>query len=271
MLQSIDVYNEQGNWAMTLAVASDSQDRPYLIKEVDGLGPVDAAIHTSSDVAIDGARYQGSSVSSRNIVFNIEYNPTYFGRRSASTLRNGLYSVFPPKAFIKLRFTTTDHPLLEISGYVESHDPVIFSREPSVQISIICPDPYFRSLNQVQYSGRTNVLNTIPNVGNAPSGITVQTSALINDASNIRATTTANKQAHFYYGYRGGDLFRFTTVSGSKGALLSRGGDSASALDQLRYGGLDITIDSRYDKFRLDIPSNNITYTITFTPAYLGI
>lgn len=52
------------------------------------------------------------------------------------------YKYFPVKRAITLLFET-DNRKLQISGYVESNEPDIFSSQESAEISIICPNPYF--------------------------------------------------------------------------------------------------------------------------------
>ena len=42
----------------------------------------------------------------------------------------------------------TDNRMCETTGWVESNEPTIFSREEGCQISVICPDPYFYSLSK---------------------------------------------------------------------------------------------------------------------------
>lgn len=61
------------------------------------------------------------------------------------TSRHTSYKYFQTKKKVTLTFET-DERTVAIDGYVESNDPTIFSQNESTQISILCTDPYFRSL-----------------------------------------------------------------------------------------------------------------------------
>lgn len=59
-------------------------------------------------------------------------------------VRQMTYKYFPIKKDLKL-VIETDNRLAEVTGHVESNEPVIFQQEEYTQISIVCPDPYFYS------------------------------------------------------------------------------------------------------------------------------
>lgn len=63
--------------------------------------------------------------------------------------RHRSYKYFPTKKKLTLEFET-DERVAVIDGYVESNDPTIFSSEEYTQISILCPNPYFRSKTPVE-------------------------------------------------------------------------------------------------------------------------
>lgn len=58
--------------------------------------------------------------------------------------RHLLYRFFPLKKKITLSFKT-DTRECSIDGYTESNEPDYFSKSEEIPISIICPDPFFRS------------------------------------------------------------------------------------------------------------------------------
>jgi len=61
-----------------------------------------------------------------------------------------------PKYKVRMVFETTEFPPVEIYGYVESNEPNMFSKEPEHQISIICPETNFKSIDPTNISGETN-------------------------------------------------------------------------------------------------------------------
>ena len=112
----------------------------FLIQEISGLGPVKADINVSELSSVDGSIYNSARLSSRNIVFNLALleSPTIEDTRQRS------YKYFPVKKRVRLLIETTNRTA-EIFGYVESNEPIIFSKQETTQISIVCPNPYFYS------------------------------------------------------------------------------------------------------------------------------
>lgn len=115
---------------------------PVQIRNVEGLGPVKADISATPFATGRGELYQGSSTGKRNIVLTLGLNPNWVNQTMAS-LRQLLYRYFMVENWATLRFFTDDHPVTHITGIVESFEPNMFSQDPEMQISILCPKPDF--------------------------------------------------------------------------------------------------------------------------------
>lgn len=61
--------------------------------------------------------------------------------------RHQSYRYFPVKKPVTLTFET-DTRTSQITGYVESNDPDIFSDREGTKISIVCPQPFFESVEE---------------------------------------------------------------------------------------------------------------------------
>ncbi len=125
------------------------------IRDITGLEPVAAAINTIAYGFLDGESYSGSSVGRRNIVLMVKPNPNWIDW-TYERLRRILYTYFMPKSQVRLIFETDEISPVEITGYVESITPAIFSKEGEIQISIICPYPYFTSVDPTIVTGVNN-------------------------------------------------------------------------------------------------------------------
>ena len=138
MIKSITVTNHL-NESIKLELGFPERSG-FLIQEISGLGPVKADINVSELSSVDGSIYNSARLPSRNIVFNLALleSPTIEDTRQKS------YKYFPIKKRVRLLIETTNRTA-EIFGYVESNEPIIFSRQETTQISIVCPNPYFYS------------------------------------------------------------------------------------------------------------------------------
>ena len=138
MIKSITVTNHL-NESIKLELGFPERSG-FLIQEISGLGPVKADINVSELSSVDGSIYNSARLPSRNIVFKLVLleSPTIEDTRQKS------YKYFPIKKRVRLLIETTNRTA-EIFGYVESNEPIIFSRQETTQISIVCPNPYFYS------------------------------------------------------------------------------------------------------------------------------
>lgn len=155
MIKTVRVTNYLGE-SLTLEL-KNPWDIGIAITKIEGLGPVKADINSTEISSGDGARFNSARIGTRNIVFT-------FRLLEAPTVedsRQKTYKYFPVKTNVTLLFET-DNRLCQITGYVESNKPNIFSEEEDTQISIICPNPYFISMEN-------GGMNTVVFFGSEPT------------------------------------------------------------------------------------------------------
>lgn len=118
----------------------------FLIKSITGLGPVKANVNTTEVATNDGSMFNSARLSQRNIVIQLAFMHSIYGE-DIEEVRQKLYKYFPIKKNVEL-IIETDNRYVRTTGYVESNEPDIFSKQEGSQISIICPDPYFYSASE---------------------------------------------------------------------------------------------------------------------------
>lgn len=111
----------------------------FAIMSVEGLGPGKSNINTTEVSTNDGGVFNSARLSSRNIVLSM-----VMWQDDIEAARHQTYKYFPIKKKVTLLFET-DNRVAEIDGYVEANEPRIFSSIEYTDISIICPDPFFRA------------------------------------------------------------------------------------------------------------------------------
>ena len=145
------------------------------IRNIDGLDPVVASVGTTPYGASDGEAYVGSDVGKRNIVLTLHPNPDW-NTWSHEALRRVLYAYFMPKQEVRLVFYSDDMDEVEIFGVVESFAANQFSKDPEYIASIICPDPYFKTIDPIVLTGNADAGSpiTVDYGGNIPGGMYVK-------------------------------------------------------------------------------------------------
>jgi hypothetical protein len=145
---------------------------PVQIRSIDGLGPVKADISSTPFATGRGELYQGASTGKRNIILTLGLNPDWVDH-TMSSLRQLLYRYFMVESWVTMRFFTDDHPLVTITGNVESFEPNIFAQDPEIQISILCPKPDFVEVDTTLIKGivdKGESVTVIDYEGTVPTG-----------------------------------------------------------------------------------------------------
>lgn len=285
MIKSITVTNYLGD-RLKLELARPDRSG-FIVRSITGLGPGKANVTTSEVTTMDGGLFNSARLPVRNIVISLEF----LWGSSIEDTRLKSYRYFPIKKQVTL-LIETDNRIAEISGYVESNDPAIFSKNEGSDISIICPDPHFYSRGKngiisVAFYGsdpsfefpfsnesvterlikmssiNKNIDGVIPYDGDVENGITIRIHAT-GEARNItishrnmdsygRICIDTNKLESLTGSpIMEGDDIIITTVRGNKSVKLIRDGDTINILNCL---------DKHTDWFQLVRGENLFSYT----------
>lgn len=171
MLTKVTVYSQWDNVdPLVLNVVNRPDDDLFEVRNMDGLGDVAAAVNTTELGSVAGESFAGTNVGKRNIVATIGLTPDW-DEWTISRLRRKLADYFTTQLRVRLVFESQEFSPVEISGWVESNEPNMFSKDPEQVISIICPDLYFKSVDPTVINGQTDQApQAIPYEGNVETG-----------------------------------------------------------------------------------------------------
>lgn len=251
----------------------------YSVVGVSGLTPPPTAVNTTPGGALDGTFHNSSRVDQRNIVIDIVING------DIETNRQRLYRMFNLKKPCVIYFKNQNRDV-KITGYVETLDGDLFSMREQMQISIICPRPYFEDLQAISTELSTIVrefefpfaiemdepvemssIQDTPNAvvvnnGDVESGcvITVELSGTVHDLVIYNATTRE------YFG------LNYTFSSGHRVVIDTRSGSmSAKLFNGVTWTNLLNAIISGSTWFKLAVGDNVFTYVVNDDPADVNI
>ena len=273
------------------------------ISNIEGLGPVTANINSSETAIMDGVVFNSARLPERNIVFTfyMMWAPTIEDSRLIT------YKYFPVKRPVSLIFET-DNRMVEITGYVESNEPKIFSDMQSTTISIICPNPYFYSSEyhetvfygieplfefEFENESLTESLlefseisqSTDKNIfyeGDADVGLqmtilatgTVGDLMIYNSGTRETMTILASKMTSLTGStIVAGDEISISTIRGNKYAVLLRNGQSRSILNCLDKDSdwIQITHGDNALAYQASYGSENLIFRVYNPVAFEGI
>lgn len=195
MIQKMEIFSALPSAPELSLGGTLASDDPIHIRDIQGLGPVKAEFATTPFATNRGVLLQGTSVGLRNIVMTLGFNPDWEGDQTVSSLRQMLYAYLLPESWTKLRFFNDNLPVVDIEGYVESLEPNIFSQDPEIQCSVICPKPDFIDADAVIINGQVDdgtAENVIDYIGTVPTGFEIRVQRSVDNPSYTGPLTITN-------------------------------------------------------------------------------
>lgn len=282
LLKALKVTNAKGSVLdLPLEVVSGG----FFVKDISGLGPVKATLVSSSFASLDGEQYHSSKREARNIVVKLGLDPDH-GLYSVYDLRAELYTFFMPKTRAKLSFhmfnkfsesILTQAFDVEIFGRIESFEVDLFTKEPSVDLSIMCFEPRFVDPEPVIFEGNsvTDLTETtLTYEGSEETGMIFEFEAhgAVPDLTVYhRPPDQSLKSLYFTEPMIAGDILTISTITGAKTVTLKRDGVEHGMLHRLSTQSNWLELMPGENVFRVYSEGTISPYTIEYTNKYGGL
>lgn len=273
MLNTVAVRTSQGT-VLTLPLGDYTSG--LIVENIEGLDPVKATLVSSSFANMDGSQYQSARRESRNIKLTLALEPDYVNS-TVSDLRKQLYQFFMPKSEVNLSFQHDDGLNVEIVGRIESLETVLFTKEPTVDISILCFDPDFLDPLINHVTGGTVATTTeqlIPYAGTVESGFYFTMTANRSISEFLiyhRPPGGATTSLYFAVPMVSGDKVEINTLAGAKGAWITKAGIRTSALYGVSASSKWIELLPGDNLLRVYAVGATVPFTIDYTTRYGGL
>lgn len=259
--------------------------KKYTVYKIDGLQPPAVTINSSKKSTSDGSTINNVSVESRNIVIYMTING------DIEKNRINLYKYFPLKQTITLYFKNESRDV-EIDGTVEIIECDLFASKQVAQISLICPQPYFKdvdklisyfsdvsnlfeipfsiSKNGVEFSCiSTNIRKSIVNTGDVTSGVLIRLYAIGTVVKPIIYDVFNRTHIALNYTMEANDEIVINTNIGEKSITLIRNGISYNAMGYMTPDSKWLTLAQGDNVFTYDTESGSSNLQISFTTSVL--
>lgn len=286
-MYQVSIENSRGQ---SLQLTGNEQN--YQILDIDGLNPPQAQVNLTNIAGMDGAKFNSAKLQTRNLVITVKIN----GNAEANRIQ--LYQYFPTKEEVTFYYSNSSRDVF-IKGYVNSCEVNPFSQDEQMQISIICPSPYFKAIDEIvtdisnitglfefPFSINANepipisvyAVNKVTNVINPadiPTGVIIQIEVIDDfDEILIRNTETGD-QIELNYEFEAGDRVTINTNSGEKSIRLLRDGVSSNIFGALASGSVFLQLSSgdNFLAYQVDNGANdqNVDIIFSFYSVYRGV
>lgn len=278
-MYSLKVENDRGD---TLELTNNPN---YTVFKIEGLNPPHATINSSVNTTTDGSSINSVRLENRNIVIYA----TMEGDIEAS--RINLYKYFPVKRTVKLYFSNNSRDIY-IEGTVELIECDLFSNKQVAQISIICPRPYFKDVENlvtvfsdvspmfefpfsISKAGveistiGTNQRRSIINTGDIETGVIIKLFATGTVVNPVIYDVLKRTYLKLNFTMLASDTIVINTNVGEKSIELIRDGVTYNAMGYMAQDSAWFVIESGDNVFTYDADSGNSYLQLTFTTAIL--
>lgn len=207
MIKSVTVTNYR-NESLTLEL-SNPFDIGINVRSIEGIGPPKGNVNYTEIASGDGGVYNSARAGTRNITMELGLMQT----PSVEENRHKVYKYFVLNKEVTLTFET-DKRICQIVGYVEECEPDIFSDDETVSISVLCPNPYFYSIDAglglVDFSSVVNEFE-FPFENSPDNSYEINALSDISIRSVARSTTSVNLSDELRTGIVDSDYYFITS------------------------------------------------------------
>lgn len=256
----------------------------YAVVGIDGLTRPPTNINTAIAGGIDGSFFNSARVEQRNLVISIIL------RGDIETNRQALYTIFPLKSKCTIYFSNKNRDV-KIEGFVETLEADLFTMQERVQVSIICPRPYWQDMNEIIDSISTTVnlfqfpfsiSEPIPfaeiynephaflnNLGDSETGFTIVTTLEKNLSTLTFTNLTTGEFFKVDYTMLEGDTFILSTIQGGLNVRIEREGSSINLLNYIGAGSSWIKLVTGLNDITYSCGSDEADFPIDINAIWL--
>lgn len=256
----------------------------YAVVGIDGLTRPPTNINTAIAGGIDGSFFNSARVEQRNLVISIIL------RGDIETNRQALYTIFPLKSKCTIYFSNKNRDV-KIEGFVETLEADLFTMQERVQVSIICPRPYWQDMNEIIESISTTVnlfqfpfsiSEPIPfaeiynephaflnNLGDSETGFTIVTTLEKNLSTLTFTNLTTGEFFKVDYTMLEGDTFILSTIQGGLNVRIEREGSSINLLNYIGAGSSWIKLVTGLNDITYSCGSDEADFPIAINAIWL--
>lgn len=221
----------------------------YTVYQIDGLEPPTATINTSVVANFDGSRFNSARAGERNIVIYMTIE------QDCEKSRIDLYKYVRVKHPIRFYYKNGSRDVY-IDGYVENMQIGFFEKKQLVQVSIICPHPYFKSVKDavMDFSTVTPMfvfpfayttegdafsviepgsIQSIINDGDIENGVIIKIKAVGRALNPQIYNVSTNEYFKLDVDLFTGDEIIINTIQGQKGVTLTHDGVTTNIINSM--------------------------------------
>lgn len=268
-----------------------THNEAYVIESIEGIDPPEAVINTTRNANADGSVFNSSYVNNRQVIITLAINAP------AEVNRISLYKYFKNKYPVRLYYKNNTRDVY-IDGYCKNMQIEFFNKKQIAQITIICPNPFFNSVDSevIEFSSVESAFEFPFSIEDPPGAIEFSTieatqekdlinggdvetgfSIYLNARGQVTNPTIYNSETNEYIKLNitmaEGDVIFINTMKKQKTIQLTSNGTTTNIIGNLVNGSTWFTLtpgDNLFVVTAEGTPENLDAYVIT-TDLFEGV
>lgn len=239
----------------------------FQVLKITGLNPPKAQINTTKMATLDGKKFNSSTLNERNIVITVKLN----GDVEKNRIR--LYSFFRPKEWCEFYYKNSSRNVF-IEAYTENVECDLFTDNETMQISLLCPEPYFKDVREIiddiskilskfefpfsidedgiEFSTLdTSKITNVHNISEMDTGVIIDIDIYSHIEKLLIKNTSTGETLTLNYQFQSNDKVIINTNKGHKSIKLIRNAETINIFSAIEKGSAF---------FRLNIGDNFFSY-----------
>ena len=280
MLPIIKAENERGE-------VLDLSTSPRYLAMLTGTGSPAATINRTKAGVADGTRFNSSTVGERNLLLTI------YLLRDIERARMNLYRFFATKSRVRIYYQTESLDVYA-EGYVETAEINPWDQNQNMQVSIICPMPFWQDVAEtctdasdvtalfefpfsieaagVELSVIDPTASTIvENNGTVAAGVTFELVATVQSKNPRIYNLSTGEFIGLEIELQAGDRLLINTTNGNKSAVHIRDGVRSNCINTVMVGSTWLQMAIGPNEYSYTMNEGECTLGIYHTNMYTGV
>lgn len=260
----------QGLYTIDLPHFGLRSTNKFVLKSADGLGPPEI-----DNFLVNGI-YNGRQVQDRQVIIRVGLAPNYAISETPSSLRTIIYGLLTPGPDDSILLQLMNGPtvVMQTKGYISKIEPVIYTKDPEVQITLDCEGPYLVAPAATTLVPTTKKPFTVSYPGTVTTGFYYELTYTGTAGASKWAIYTGGDgigaKMELDYTFQANDKIMVDTRSGQRSIKLLRNGVTTNLIFALSSDSIWLALHPGDNSFW---PSTNVFDwgKVVFTPQYWGV
>lgn len=277
---SVELHPSGSSDVVVTSFRDPAGSNPYNMKSMTGLDASDGiAPQFYGNSGSSATGFYNMSMQKRNVVLNITLNPQPALGKSYSDLRDDLYRMIGSSRTgqIQVRFLNETGVVAAISGFIVKAESDLFTKQPTVQLSLSAVDPMLKALDPVIVPivglNPANFVVSDP-ISTAPHGFSF-TADIVEPISSLAIKDPNDRSWSFEVvpsgGFLAGDELNFSSDPKVKTLYVVRAGAELYLADVITPGSVWPIMFPGDNNFFFTNPANIIIVDFQYYPTYWGV